>query len=241
MNKLQQVYTILFKSFGPQGWWPITSLAGMSGFDARGYHKGHYEHPQTNSHAFEVFIGAILTQNTSWVNVEKAMAELRKHSLLDCRIMSCVKSSFLAGCIRSSGYFNQKAERLKQISLYISEIYEGDVLRLFDKPASKLREELLSLNGIGPETADSIILYAAKKQVFVVDAYTKRIFSRLGLCNNDVSYEELQKMFYTAFSKDFKLFNEYHALIVELAKRHCTKNAPACEYCPINKICKKLV
>lgn len=241
MNKILEVYKILFESLGPQGWWPITSMAGTPGFDSRGYHKGKYVHPRNGTHAFEIFVGAILTQNTSWANVEKAMAELRKNGLLAVNKINRASPSKLARCIRSSGYFNQKTERLKQISQYISENYGGDVLMMFNKSVDELRDELLSLKGVGPETADSILLYAAKKPVFVIDAYTKRICSRMGVCEKDVSYGELQDLFHKELPADLRLFNEYHALLVELAKQGCTKRNPLCGECPVSTLCKKLV
>jgi len=171
-----------------------------------------------------------LTQNTSWTSVEKALLNLKALNALDNKLIQKISVEQLKSAIRPAGYFNQKAKKLLAFSKFFSEL-DGRV------PS---RDELLSIWGIGNETADSMLLYAFKTPVFVVDAYTKRIFSRVGLCKNDVSYEELQQMFHESLENKFELFNEYHALIVELAKRNCAKNNPNCDSCPINKLCKKV-
>lgn len=241
MNKIEKIYNTLFAHFGPQGWWPITSSANQQGFDSRGYHHNNFDHPVSNDAMFEIFVGALLTQNTAWTNVEKSISLLKENNVLSVSALHKINKHRLAKLIHSSGYFNQKADRLKDISAYLLKKYDADLSSLFSKPVAELRSELLSLNGIGPETADSIILYAAKKPAFVIDTYTKRIFSRIGLCKKDVEYRELQSLFNDNLEKDVVLFNEYHALLVELAKQHCTKRNPACGACPINTACKKLV
>ncbi|MBW3002520.1 endonuclease III domain-containing protein [Candidatus Woesearchaeota archaeon] len=208
---MYNVYKILFKEYGPQNWWPVT----------------------TKNKRFETIIGAVLTQNTSWKNVENAIANLRKAGLIDPVKIVKASDKVIAEAIRPSGYFNQKTERLKIISDFI--LKNSNISRL---PVEDLRNKLLEIKGVGPETADSIILYAYNKPSFVVDLYTKRIFSRLGICRQDVKYEELQGLFHEKLKKDAVLFNEYHALIVEHAKRFC-KKVPDCAGCPLIGFCKK--
>lgn len=203
---LKQVYDKLFKAFGPQHWWP----------------------GETD---FEICTGAILTQNTSWKNVEKAIDNLKSNKLLSFEALKKVEDKKLALLIKPSGYYNQKAKKLKNFINHIAKYYDGSLEKLFK--SKTLREELLSINGIGPETADSMILYAANKPIFVVDAYTKRIFSRLGY--KQQSYEEFQKLFMENLTKDAKMFNEYHALLVNLGKNFCRKK-PLCQECPLNKM-----
>jgi len=175
----------------------------------------------------------ILTQNTSWKNVEKALNNLRDADIISPEKILQSNKNRLAKLIRPSGYYNQKAERLKIVAGFFLEN-----THLENMPVSSLREKLLSVNGIGPETADSIILYAFRKPVFVIDTYTKRIFSRLGLCSKDIDYHSLQDLFHANLEKNTPIYNEYHALIVELAKRHCSKT-PVCNFCPLMKICRK--
>ena len=201
MTQLNKIYNILHKTYGKQGWWPVT----------------------TDNRQFEIIIGAILTQNTAWKNVEKAIANLRRAKLIDANKILKIKKEKLAQLIQSAGYYNQKAERLKIIAKFYLE------------NKNPTREQLLDVKGVGPETADSILLYAYNKPSFVVDAYTKRIFSRLGLIKTD-DYHEVQDFFHANLEKNEKLFNEYHALIVELAKRHCNKK-PECGGCPLGKMC----
>ncbi len=227
MNLYQQIYDKLHSEFGEQRWWPVT-IDGHT----PGYHCG----PKNEKHQLEVIFGAILTQNTNWMNVEKAIINLNKNNLINIDRILKIKHSRLAQLIRPSGYFRQKAHRLKIISKHIKSRYEGRISKFFDKDVPDLRQELLSIEGIGPETADSIILYAAKKPIFVIDAYTKRIFSRVGVCKEDCRYEDLQKVFHSNVDKDHKLYNEYHALLVELAKRNCRK-MPICDSCPIKNRC----
>jgi len=217
MNQISKIYEELSKIYGPQGWWPI---------------KGKYlGGPKNNSERFEVMIGAILTQNTSWKNVEKAISNLHKENLIYAKKISKVSQKKLAKLIKSAGYYNQKAERLKIFANYL--LKNPNFLK---KEIPQLRKELLSIKGIGPETADSMILYALNKPVFVIDAYTRRIFSRLGFCNEDASYEELQQMFHKNLPKNTKLFNNYHAVLVEHAKNNCKKK-PECGGCVLSKIC----
>ena len=176
----------------------------------------------------------ILTQNTNWKNAEKAIVQLNKKHLINIKKIMKIDNKKLALIIKSSGYHNQKAKKLKNFCSFLLNNYNGSIEKLFKSSIEKLRNELLSINGIGPETADSIILYAAKKPIFVIDAYTKRIINRVGF-KEDV-YEELQKLFMDNLDLNEKLFNEYHALLVELGKNICKKK-PLCDKCQINKMC----
>ncbi len=224
MHKIKLVYKRLFKKFGKQNWWPVNEV-----------HEGCLD-----KRMFEVIIGAILTQNTSWKNVEKAIENLLAADLIDLKKISKVNKQKLAKLIRPSGYFNQKAERLKIFADYILKNYNGHLTTFMEKDHREIRPELLKIKGIGPETADSIILYAFQKPMFVIDMYTKRIFSRLGVVDENIAYEDLQKMFHKNLKEDAEIFNEYHALIVEFAKQFCTKK-PQCLGCPLNKECKTFI
>ena len=206
MNKISKIYNILYKEYGPQKWWPT----------------------RTKNKQFEVIIGAILTQNTSWKNVEQALTNLEKENLISINKIKSTRVDKLARLIKPSGYYNQKAERLKLAADF------------FLENKQPTREQLLAVKGIGPETADSILLYAFNKPIFVIDAYTKRIFSRIGMCKDRCEYHELQNIFHKALPKKVKLFNGYHALLVELAKQHCAKT-PDCDKCPIRRLCKKYI
>lgn len=210
---LVKLYQKLFSYFGPQYWWPAKS-------------------------PFEVMVGAILTQNTSWQNVEKAIVNLKKNKLLSARKMRKLPLKKLAFFIRPAGYYNIKAKRLKNFLQFFFEEYKEDVSRMKKTPLSSLRKKLLALNGIGRETADSILLYALGKPIFVVDAYTKRILSRHGLASADADYQDIQRMFMMQLPKSVKLFNEFHALLVRLGKEFCLKNNPRCNDCPIQEIRK---
>jgi endonuclease-3 related protein len=218
MNKLMHIYSLIYKAFGPQKWWPTTLEGDL--------HPTYHGKKINDKQRFEIIVGAILTQNTSWKNVEKAIFNLNKAKTLSIEKIKSIKKETLANLIRPSGYYNQKAERLKIVAEF------------FSKNRFPSREELLAVNGIGPETADSILLYAFQKPIFVIDAYTKQIFSRIGICNGKCSYAELQEIFHKNLKKDEKLFNEYHALVVELGKNYCTKK-PECNNCPISKTCSK--
>lgn len=220
MNKIREIYQILFKVYGEQGWWPVRNE--------------YFNKIESDYDRFEVCIGAILTQNTSWKNVEKSIVNLRNNDLIDVNKLSSIDEHKLAELIRSSGYFHQKAKKLKLFANHIKS--RGGLSVLFNQAISDLRSELLSCWGIGPETADSIILYSAEKPIFVIDAYTRRIMFRLG--QKDVSYGVLQDFFHKSLESDLKLFNEFHALFVELAKRNC-KKVPVCADCPLNIICMK--
>ena len=209
---LNNIFTILFASYGPQDWWPADS-------------------------PFEVMFGAILTQNTNWANVEKAMASLRGVCELTPEGILSLNSEQLESVIRPSGYFRQKAARLHGFCRFLIDEYERDLSRLGSVPTARLREMLLALHGIGPETADSILLYALNRPVFVVDAYTIRLLSRLGLCDERGKYHDVQALFMDNLESDTETFNEYHALIVTHCKQRSIKRAPKCGECALAKWC----
>jgi endonuclease-3 related protein len=178
-------------------------------------------------------VGAILTQNTSWQNVEKAIRNLKKAGVLHPQRLLGLPQRRLAGLIRPAGYYNIKAERLKEFLNFFARDYRAQVRRMSLAGLARLRQQLLSVKGIGPETADSILLYALQKPAFVVDAYTKRILARHRLISEDAEYKEVQNLFLKNLKKEVKLFNEYHALLVKLGKEFCLKNKPKCQNCPL--------
>ncbi len=205
---LLRIYNVLLKSLGHQNWWPAKT-------------------------AEEVIFGAILTQNIAWKNVEQAITNLRQHKKIRFKALVDIDEKELAGLIRTSRYSNQKALALKRFAQYFGKIYHFSIKKMARKKMPELRHELLQQYGIGPETADSILLYALEKPVFVIDAYTKRIFSRHGFFPIDAKYEEYQKLFMDNLPKDTLLFNEYHALIVRAGNMFC-KPKPVCLECPLN-------
>ena len=219
MNQIQQIYQTLLKEYGKQGWWPIISNKTL----LCEYNGG----PKNDAERFEVCIGAILTQNTSWVQVEKALQNLAAETIITPIGLKKLEEDVLKNAIKPAGYFNQKAKKL----LLFIEFYESLEGRI------PTREELLSVWGIGKETADSILLYAFNVPVFVVDAYTRRLFSVLRFIDKDAEYDDIQKMFEDALPKDFVVYQEYHALIVEHAKRSC-KTKPECLNCILKNSCK---
>lgn len=204
---LMDGFTRMIGHFGPQNWWPGDT-------------------------PFEVMVGAILTQNTNWKNVERAISNLKNERLLEPRRLFACHPQRLASLIRPAGYFRVKTARLRHFLEYFIKRYGGSVQKMMESPLAPLRDELLSVKGIGPETADSILLYALEKPVFVIDAYTKRILSRHALCSEDDGYDELQELFIDRLPGDAKLFNEYHALLVEAGKNFC-RTKPLCEKCPL--------
>lgn len=216
---LLEIYKKLFSMYGPQGWWPLIELNNEKKINiaksgsAKGYHPGDYSYPRNEHQRFEICIGAILTQNTAWPNVERALINLRNAKLLDVHDIAHKPIAQIAEQIKPAGYFNQKAIYLKAFAKFF--------MQLQGKTPS--RESLLGVKGIGNETADSILLYAYTKPEFVVDAYTKRIFLHLGLISKKSTYMEIKELFEANLKKDYKLFQEFHALIVEHAKRHYSK------------------
>lgn len=206
---LESVYQALFQHYGAQGWWPADT-------------------------PFEVMLGAVLTQNTAWRNVESAIRNLRQAGLLSPEsILSCPDDA-LARLLRPSGYFNVKARRLKNLCCFLQ---QTDYRKTFEMATADLRQALLAINGIGPETADDILLYAYERPVFVIDAYTRRLFSRLGLVSGNESYEALRNRFETALDSDTAVYNEYHALIVWHAKEIC-RTKPLCQSCVLHHGCR---
>jgi endonuclease-3 related protein len=236
---LTELYTLLLEAYGKQGWWPVFSRRNKPGFDSRGYHPGHFQIPIEEKDRWEIAVGAILTQNTAWANVEKALQGLSESSLGTHRAILAASPETVALAIRPSGYYNQKALRLKSFA----EFYRTLKGRI---PA---RDELLALSGIGPETADSMLLYAWQRPFFVVDAYTIRIFRRLGFIDESFfitqtskRYEHVQ-LFITSrllFKQKVAKYQEFHALIVRHAKEHCGAKAQ-CESCPLEARCRKML
>lgn len=224
--KPYSLYKILLKEFSNLNWWPMD----------KEYHEKNKSDPR-----FEVIVGAILTQNTAWSNVEKAINNIKANNLLDIKQISNIDIEILPDLIKPSGYFNQKAKRVKNLAVYLKEAYNAELNRFFNKNLKELRNELLSLDGIGPETADSILLYAGNFPIFVVDAYTKRICQRLPI-EVDITYDSIQNYFQTELSKKYtekeliKVYNELHAQIVILGKSYCKKK-PVCINCPLQKNC----
>jgi endonuclease-3 related protein len=215
-SKLELIFSKLLSFYGPQNWWPY--------------------HTKVKDKLLEISLGAILTQNTSWRNVEKALANLISAQKLDFSSLYHLNRRRLAQLIRPAGFFNQKAIYLKNFINYVYHNYHGRLRQWFNKDLSKLRSELLAIKGIGPETADSILLYAAQKPIFVVDAYTKRIFSRIGLIDSRASYTRIQKLVHDNLKRETKLYQEFHALLVKQAKTFCLKD-PLCFKCPLRKYC----
>jgi len=211
---LREVYTALFKRWGPQGWWPAQSR-------------------------FEVMIGAILTQNTSWTNVERTIANLKLNGYLSLEKVHSCSAITLAKLIRSSGTHHVKAKRIKNLTEWLYNEYAGNIGLMFKRDTPTLRRQLLHINGIGKETADCILLYAGKRPVFVVDTYTRRVLQRHGWIDDKYSYDEIAARFEQLWgkqtiSKRAHVFNEYHALVVKLAKEHCLSR-PDCRECPLEK------
>ena len=205
---LMKIYRRLLRAFGPQHWWPA-------------------------NYPFEVMVGAILTQATAWHNVERAIDRLRHAGALSAERLAALPTDRLQAMIRPAGYFRQKAARLQAFSRWAMGRFQGRPGRMFRVEPQRLRAELLSISGIGPETADSILLYAGQQPVFVIDAYTRRIFARHDLIDGREPYDALQQFVMAQLPKDAHVFNEFHALLVALGKRHCHRRAPECARCPL--------
>ena len=210
-SPLKEVYRRLYDAYGPQNWWPGDS-------------------------AFEVIIGAILTQSAAWSNVEKALYNLKAAEILSPEGLRDISQDELAVLLRPSGYFNAKAKKLKAFIAHLWESHQGDLQKLFARDTASLREELLSVHGIGEETADDIVLYAAGKPSFVVDAYTRRIVGLVGLARGAATYQEYQRLFHGALPRKASLYNEYHALLVRHGKDVC-KKMPLCAGCCLLDVC----
>lgn len=205
---IKELFNLLYKEYGPQHWWPG---------DTR----------------WEIIIGAILTQNTSWKNVEKAIKNLKKNELLDYFKIKEIDVEKLGTIIKPSGFYNIKAKRIKNFISFIEKEYNNDINKIKNEPLDIAREKLLSVNGLGKETVDSILLYAYNFPTFVVDTYTKRIFFRHKMIEND-DYEEIRSMVMNNFGDNAEIFNEFHALIVRIGKEFCKKK-PLCKNCFLNK------
>jgi len=206
-RRLTEMFNLMLDRFGPQHWWP-----------------GETE--------LEMMVGAILTQNTSWKNVDKAIKNLKDKGMLEIERLHSLSLPALAEEIRPAGYFNIKAGRLKNLINFLVERYSGNMSGFLSDETNALREGLLSVKGVGPETADSILLYAAKRPIFVIDAYTYRILHRHGVVEDQITYDELQELFVSNLPSDAGLFNEFHALIVRTGKDFC-RGKPLCELCPL--------
>jgi endonuclease III related protein len=207
-NIFEEAYRLLYGHFGPQGWWPGET-------------------------PFEVMVGAVLTQNTSWSNVSKAIAHLKNAGLLTYETLSLCSADEIAPYVRSSGYYNLKARRLRNLLDLIDERYDGNLKEFLTDELETARDKLLGVKGIGPETADSILLYACGHPIFVIDMYTHRVFSRHNLVMEESDYQDMQQVFMANLPHDVQLFNEFHALIVRVATTYCKKNNPLCDQCPL--------
>ena len=212
-SSLIAIYKSLYDVFGPQHWWPAKTR-------------------------FEIIVGAILTQQTTWENVEKAIKNLQEKHLLTIESLANTPLKKIEKLVQPAGYYHQKSKRLKEISTYFLRKYQGNLNKLFKNNTKSLREELLTLPGIGEETADSILLYAGEKRIFVVDAYTRRILSRLGLLPAG-DYDRIRMFFEDNLPGDIKIYQEFHALLVKLGKEFCKKK-PLCQICPLGTVKNKM-
>jgi endonuclease III related protein len=235
---INSIYRNMLSAYGRQGWWPIIDVgAGKSVYlEKRKLH---------HSERLEIILGAILTQNTTWKNAEKALLSLKREGLMDPRKLLETDMDKLASLIRSSGYYNQKARKILDFLTWFKQ-YDYSFDTLTGREIDGLRSELLSVRGIGSETADSIILYSLEKKIFVVDAYTVRIFSRAGILSGNEKYPEIQEIFHRYFNGDTSDYKQYHALIVKHAKEVCVsagrnRKLPLCGKCRINSLCQKLI
>jgi endonuclease III related protein len=213
-KQIERFYTLLNGELGPLGWWPGKTR-------------------------FEVIVGAILTQSTAWSNVERAIGNLRREGLLHPEAMLRVRIGRLERLVRPSGYYRQKARKLKAFARFLNREFGGSLDRMFRQPTALLREKLLGVDGIGPETADSILLYAGRHPIFVIDAYTRRIFSRHQLLDEEAGYDEAQEFFHRYLPREVPLFNQYHALLVETGKRWCRPSQPKCQECPLGPLLER--
>lgn len=207
-NNYSEAYQLLYDHFGPQNWWPGET-------------------------PLEIMVGAILTQNTNWSNVQKAIVNLKSEKLLDYQSLSQLSVDELAQLIRPAGYYNLKAQRLRNLLDMVADSYGGEIAQFLGDELISARENLLAVKGVGPETADSILLYACGHPVFVVDMYTHRVFSRHNMVEEETDYQAIQDVFVDHLPQDLQLYNEFHALIVRVASTFCKKTKPLCEICPL--------
>jgi endonuclease-3 related protein len=208
MSNLLEVYERLLTRFGPQHWWPGDS-------------------------PFEIMVGAVLVQNTAWHNVERAIDNLRDAGVMEPHALYALPATELAELIRPAGYFQVKAKRLRNLLKFVIDEYDGELDAMFRTGLATLREQLLGIHGIGPQTADAILLYAGGLSTFVVDTYTHRVLARHGWIGYDADYHEIKDYFESALPADARLYNEYHALAVRVGKEYCRKTAPKCDDCPL--------
>lgn len=207
-TKLMEAYERMLAKFGPQHWWPGDS-------------------------PFEIMVGAVLVQNTSWRNVEHAINNLREAGVMELHALYQVPPAELAELIRPAGYYQLKTKRLRNLLRFLVEQHDGSLESMFSTSLDSLREQLLAINGIGPETADAILLYAGGLPTFVVDTYSHRILARHGWLDYDASYTDIKEYFESALPEDAALYNEYHALLVRVGKDYCKRTSPNCEACPL--------
>lgn len=210
MSTLHEAYERLFAAYGPQHWWPGETK-------------------------FEILVGTVLVQNTAWRNVEKAIVNLRENGVLTPKKLHALPVEELSELIRPAGYYKVKAQRLRNLLKLVVEQYDGDLEAMFDGPQDVLREELLAVSGIGPETADAILLYVGEKPAFVVDTYAHRVLARHGWVEYEADYHSIQEQFVRELPAEPRLYNEYHALLVKVGKEHC-KTAPQCDGCPLHEM-----
>lgn len=215
-NKIKAIYDRLYSLYGPQGWWPLINHAGANPTKTgaiNGYHPGDYNLPSERNDIYEVIIGTILTQNTSWLSAEKALYNLNQLNVINPEKLLALEDDVLKSTIRPAGFMNQKAKYIKDVTEFFISL-EGK---------TPTRKEIISVKGVGNETADSVLLYAYKKPEFVIDTYTKRIMLQMGLVDEKISYLGMKKLFESILSEDVAIYQEYHALIVEHAKRYYSK------------------
>ncbi len=209
------IYERLYKYFGPSHWWPADT-------------------------PFEIIVGAILTQNVAWKNVEKAIINLRDAGLLEPEAIYGTSKEELETLIRPAGFYRAKAKKLKAFVEHLRKRYNGSLSAMFSRPLTELRQEMLAIYGIGPETADAILCYAGNYPIMVMDVYTRRVFTRMGFFDDNISYDGMQAFFMDNLPEDQHLYKEYHALIDGLAKHFCRKNRPECQGCPLGDICPRI-
>lgn len=220
---LAAVLDQLHSAFGPRLWWPSVKAP-----------------PPALAEPFEMIVGAILVQNVAWTNAEKALLALEGAGLLELAALHQAPAEAIEGLIRPAGYFRQKTRKLKGFAAHVADRYEMDLQAMLERPLDELRPELLSLNGIGPETADCILCYAAGKPVMAMDTYTRRIFSRVGIFPDTIRYEQMQAFFHQFLPAETALRGEYHAQVDTLGHRICLKTRPACGGCPLASICQRV-
>ena len=210
---LVNIYQYLIQEYGPQGWWPLLEKKNCQ--IVSDYHTGKYDYPRTEEERFEICIGAILTQNTSWTNVEKGLGNLLENNLFNIENLRRADHDLVRESIRCVGYFNQKTNYLKNLADFLA---ENSFQKLESEDLESARKQLLGIKGVGPETADCILLYALNKPSFVIDAYTHRFLSALNLISDELSYDQVKKLFENSLDTDTILFQEYHALLVQHGK-----------------------